>query len=248
MHGIIASGLGVGGASTGDVFWSDVACLLHFDTDLLLDVTGSTWSLTGASAVLSSSHSMFGSVSMQVNGKSSDIRTAAGVLVATDSFTVEMFFRLDSSQVGGNDSSGYWRGALFGQGGNAGNSNQVLGISKNGGVNRIVFQRGSTLGPAILLIGSTVVSENIWHFVQLTYDSAGDKFQIWLNGNLEGEVSATAGWINTGQPVRIGRHTVVGYESFDTGFNGWIDEVRVTKISNRPHTIPAEPFPDHAPV
>jgi len=75
--------------------------------------------------------------------------------------------------------------------------------------------------------GQTVLQPDIWYHVAVTYDNS--HIRIWIDGNLELETPATfdVDWSKN----YIG--TSIGGNPFDVfhGFNGFIDEVRISNIA-----------------
>ena len=231
----------------GDPSWSAVASLLHFDGDddstAIVDEKPVAWTVAGVNAKLSTEQKRWGASSLQVNGKESGVFTSAGLMLPTDDLTIECWIRIDSAQTGGTSIEG-WRGCIVGQAGVGGGTGQLLGVFKDGANHKLRFFRGSLVG-AIDIMGSTVITQDQWHFVQLIYDSVADVFSIWLDGVSQGSQSSASGWNNAANPVMIGRHTVTGLESYDIGFDGWIDDLRITKSSARSNAIPTGPFLDY---
>lgn len=88
--------------------------------------------------------------------------------------------------------------------------------------------------------GSTTISENQWHHVAAT--SSGGTLRLFLNGN---ELLAEATTVtNATSDVSVGCFSANNPNTF---FNGYIDELRITKGVARytaAFTPPAAPFPD----
>ena len=81
-----------------DPHWANVVSLLHMDGvnggTSISDSTGRIWTRAGTGAALSNEQAKFGPTSLKNTNSSSDFNAAAGILTATDLFTVEGWFYL----------------------------------------------------------------------------------------------------------------------------------------------------------
>lgn len=237
------SGLGVPGVSNSDEHWSKVVALLHMDgahgATSISDSTGRTWTRTGTGAALSNEQSRFGPTSLKNTNPSSDFNAAAGILTATDLFTVEGWFYLLGAPFTGSGNA--QEHALVTQG--AFSANGAFGAGIRYSTMKLYFDfRGGNGGDGGIE-GSSTLSLNTWYHFAATWDGATHRG--FINGALEYAVAKSFGWKNTGQPMRVGRMTE-NSSVWERAINGYIDEVRVTKGVARytsAFTPPASPFP-----
>lgn len=234
------------GASGNDPLWTSVRSLVHFDgvdgATSITDQKGVAWTRAG-SAVLATAQKVFGTASLNLpNTAGNDTFTAAADLISPSGnnkqeLTIEGWVRVASL-------TGYQfnRNPLIGQGGSMGNTDQSFGIDDG----KVSFGRGGNLTGGFRSVqGTTVVAINTWHYIAMTYD--GTTIRVFMDGVLEGSaVDNTAGWQNTGQPVRIGQTLVPGYESSRQGLQGYIDELRITRACRYTTSFvpPSGPFPN----
>jgi len=85
---------------------------------------------------------------------------------------------------------------------------------------------------AVRISGSTVISTNTWNHVALVFKANGDH-KLFLNGTQEGSIWAGANlgdypYFGVGNPMIIGA-TKNSSGQFSNGFNGYIDELRISK-------------------
>ncbi|AZO29439.1 LamG domain-containing protein [Mesorhizobium sp. M1B.F.Ca.ET.045.04.1.1] len=91
-------------------------------------------------------------------------------------------------------------------------------------------------------VGSVAMALDTWHFIAITKNASG-KIRLWVNGTLDdSKTPADSSIFNSTGAFEIGR-------SFATAnFNGWLDEVRITKGVCRYDTdgsisVPTKAFP-----
>ena len=86
--------------------------------------------------------------------------------------------------------------------------------------------RGNGSG-SVWLTSNTAVTSAQWTHVAFVSD--GSAMSIYLNGELDASTSAPAQIYSSNRPIHIGAWNAkeVGYPSFDTFFNGTIDEVKI---------------------
>lgn len=231
----------------GDQYYSDLALLLDFDgadgSTAISDYSPSPKAIavTG-NACISTAQQKWGSGSLVISGLDSDLSIGTPVN-ASDSFTLESWVRLNATDAGGQ-----YRHPIFGQCGGSGDSDQYFGIIYENQPNplRLQFYRGIGISGAtrIDLVGTAIVPRQQWVHCALTYD--GVMLRGFLDGVLQFAGWAEAGWIPTANPFRIGRALVRGYESYRQGFQGHLDDVRITKGIARyigSFAPPGMPFP-----
>ena len=182
---------------------------------------------------ISSSQSQFGGGSAYFDGNSYlTIPNAKGALDLTDqAFTVDAWF--------------YWNG-YNGQGMSTIFASSVdfgfgLAILNANGADRLGFWAGNNSSWNIVtdnaLMGSSTILPGSWNHVAVTRN--GDTFAIYLNGQLDGQLTSPGGAIGSSD-LRVG---IWGNDNYY--FNGYIDELRIIKGEARytsDFTPPSEEF------
>lgn len=83
-----------------------------------------------------------------------------------------------------------------------------------------------TSGSYVTVIGSTAMSQGVWHHIAGVYD--GSQMRVYLDGMLDGTAMASMAPGNNTTGLRIGRSTYLYYPN---PFVGRIDEVRVSNAA-----------------
>lgn len=206
----------------GDPYWANVSALLHMDGSnggtIFTDETGKTWTRTG-NVVTSTAQARFGqSALFDGSGDWLDAPASADFTFGTSAFTLECFFWI-------NTIAGANRGIIsFG-------SNLSLYIASTG--SNLYWFDGSTN-----LLATPTPANNTWHHVAIARQ--GTTLRMFLNGSLVSSATYSTNIASTN--MRIGTATT-GSGTFD----GYIDEVRITKGVARytaNFTPPSSPFPN----
>lgn len=117
----------------------------------------------------------------------------------------------------------HWWG-LLGQGGSGSSQDQFLSYTES---QRFYFYRGSSLtGGALTLNSTNTFAPSNWYHVAITSD--GTTWRLFVNGNLEASATNSTSWVNTGNTFDVGRQLVVGYPTWASYWNGYIDNFRIT--------------------
>ncbi len=226
--------------SASDPFFSSVVLLTPFD-----GANGSTGSpgmddvssakhgtaIIGSPAQISTAQFEFGLSSLIVNGSDNvSFPNSADWQLGSGSFTIEAFIRpANISSVGmivtlwGDSGSFGWH--LF-------QNNATLG-----------WEVSTTGGNAFTdLTGGTLVA-NTWHAICVDFN--GSKYRLYLNGTMVSSFSTPRTLFASVSPLFIGANASV-VNPFP--FNGFIDEIRITKgiaryASDGGYTVPVLPFP-----
>lgn len=191
-----------------DPYFSQVVALNHFEgtsgDNSFSDATGRTMTLVGA-PVLSSIQKMFGSTSARFDGASNlNYSSSQDFNLGTKDYTIECWVHPTS----------YVNVNMFLSMGSPTSGDTGIGLYiTNTGL--ITAASGST---AVGNSGSTTAPLNTWTHVALT--RSGTSTQIWINGTV---VSTFANSFNISDAILC-----VGGNS-PYFFNGYIDEVRVTR-------------------
>ena len=213
-----------------DPDFASVSLLLHMDGSgaTFTDSSGTPKTITASGgATQSTAESKFGGKSLYLNGSSDGI-SLADLGLGTGDFTIEMFFKTNSSvqyaQLIGNESPDYP---------NPGFSLLINNSTASGG--QIAFYNTG-------LIASTPsgdYSDDQWHHIAIV--NSGGSVSMYIDGDRKatGALSATM----NGVDVWIGRNNTFGPRNVV----GYIDEVRVTTVarySGQTISVPTAAFPD----
>ena len=210
-------------AITGDdQYWDSVVLAMHMDGanagTTFTDLKGKTPTIVGG-VTTSTTASKFGGASAYFDGvdaSNSSLTFADSVdWHFTGAYTVEFWINPSSYKA-----SGSW---LFGQ--NAGTGDPCpmrITLSPGGLISVIGSSDNSTWAFTSGLNSTAVCSTGTWYHVALTDD--GTTARLFVNGALE---ASRATWSKTDstQLLRIGG----AYSAGDREFNGYIDDLRVTK-------------------
>jgi hypothetical protein len=216
-----------GAAGPSDPYFSSVVALLHLNgTDgstTFTDVIGNTWS-GGGDAQIDTAQSQFGGASLLLDGTGDYIGGPSGspFNFGTGDFTVECFVRMASL-------TGIQQ--VF-----AGSQNGDVSIYMDGGVPAI-----GRRSVAVDQTGSSGVSVDTWTHV--AWSRAAGTLRIFVAGTSVASAANGNGYDAGGGNVIVGCSTTGG--AFP--FNGWMDEIRITKGVGRytsNFTPPSAAFPD----
>ena len=209
----------------GDPYWSDVSALLHCNSmtgSTIPDETGKTWTAYNAAAI-TVFQSMFGGASLSTpnasGGNYVSTPSDADFSMGSGDFTIELWARYTPN----------------------GNGNKGLVVCDGVGATRgwLLFLQDvtGTLGaPAFYAwVGGTpygidlgtALTVDTWTNIVVVRD--GGTLRMYINGVQQGS-TAISGTVNdAAQPCAIGTLWGSGIPFSGTYFNGFIDEVRVTK-------------------
>lgn len=240
-HGVIASGY----TASGDPHFANVKALLHFDgadaSTTFTDVIGNTWTANG-NAQIDTAQSKFGGASGLFDG-SGDYLTTSYSTSSFDwwvgSYTIEFWVRASSWSGWSYDPDPTQKPVLL--------SNRATGTDENywsfgplsNGALAMYYYNGS----ANTVKTTTTMSTGAWHHIAMTTD--GTDILLFIDGTLE----ITAAISGTPQSS-AGVNLVMGRGhngSVASHINGWLDDARITKGTQRytgNFTIPTAAFPD----
>lgn len=229
-----------------DPDFANVVLLLHLDgadeSTSTTDSSSSNHTITfQGSAAIDTAQSQFGGSSVRLHGQTGvnhDALLAADsadwTFGASEPFTLEGWMRSDTTAVGqvifshynsgGNQKSWWWQRT----------SGQTLlfGWSLN----------GSAVGS---LTSAATTPTNSWAHVAVTRDASG-VIRQFIGGTLDANTTTQAGaFFNSNTSLRVGSFVDGGLET--RFFQGWLDDLRITKGVARytsSFTPPTEPFPN----
>ena len=224
---------GAGGVS--DPHYANVSLLLHMDgangSTSFVDSGPNALAVTAYnSAAISTTQSKFGGASAFFNGSSSYLTTPSSTHNLSGDFTIEAWFYTQSSLQ--QSVVGKWNGA--------GNVAWVVNIFPSSSLIRLgTGNSGSFI--ATFDVAATIAT-NTWHHLAIT--RSGTTIKIFLNGVQCGsDITSSSNLTAPDTTVtRIGQAETSSY------FNGYIDDLRITKGVRRytaNFTPPTTAFPDH---
>lgn len=244
LHGIYAAG------AAGDPFFANVTSLLHFDgadtSTTFTDEIGNTWTASG-NAQIDTAQSKFGGASGLFDGSGDYIHTANSTdfHFGSGDFTIEFFARINTALTAGNfyGLAGLWGGTTSPS---TQRSWQVF-FGNVGGTQRIQFSWSTNGTNQTNHITTWSPSTATWYHVAICRD--GTSLRTFVDGTQIGSTTTTSDTFYAGT-----NHVTVGItqnnstlSSFLYDYDGWMDEMRVTKGVARytaNFTPPTAAFPD----
>jgi len=225
---LLGSTTSASSAVTMDSSFSSVALLLHGNdsngSTTIVDSSASARTVTANGATISTAQSKFGGASMYFNGSShtATIPYSTDFDAGSGDITIEAWVRKDSTA-----------------------DRCIVSARSGANINYHLFA-GSVValdtipsGGISSIVGTTSFSTNTWHHVAAT--KSGNTWRIFLDGNLEGSATVSGTYTATSAPL------VVGASSSNYFFDGYIDDLRITKGVARytaSFTPPTAAFPD----
>lgn len=238
------------GRADGDPYWAHVVSLLHFNGTnggtTFTDQTGKTWS-RGGNTVTSTGQVKFGTAAGYFDGSVDYIATPshADFNFGSGPFTVEGWFYCDSVSKDENqglicrDQIGGTRGWLLYT--NAITDSPAKALAFTAWVGATPYFVVDTVA---MTVGSYV------HIAAVRDQSSGDVLRLYKNGVQVASNASISGSVGAPtEPCVIGNLWGVGaYISATTAYNGFADDVRITKgVCRYPggttFTPPSAPFP-----
>ena len=247
--------------SQNDPYFNNVLLLLHFDgangSTTITDSSLYNRSITRVNATISTAQSVFGGSSLSLNGSNTYLETGAGTAVpgyyagtnadfnwGTEDFTYECWIRpasFSNNQV----HMCRWYNSTY-TGTNAGG--QWRALSQAGANTQVGYTYQDATQSNINSATNTLVLNTWAHWAWVRF---GSSWKLYVNGNSVGTpvtntralLTTTSLSGTTGVPLTIGRNQ----ESAVWYFNGFMDEVRVTRGVARytgNFTPPTAPFPN----
>jgi hypothetical protein len=215
----------------GDSYFSNVALLLHMDGTLSDSSISQLIMTANGNAQVSSAQSKFGGASGYFDGSSGSYLSCADPKTAsafgTGDFTVEFWAHPDALQ----DTVGLVSSRINGQ-----NSWVVTFYQGNNNL-----QWHSLY--SIIINTQTTIPVQEWTHIAVTRSSG--MLAVYVNGNKVGSAQDNSDYGNTAT-------LNIGYDSFQGVFNGYIDDVRITKgvarYTQSAFGVPAFPYADDGPL
>lgn len=218
-----------------------VVLLLHGDgTDGSTTITDSAPSphtvTAGGNAQIDTAQSKFGGASILFDG-TGDVATSADSAdwdFGSGNFTIDLWFRLNATGINQSLVT-QWTGA---------GSDRAWTFDVTSG-NVLGFTARSSGAQIVNLIGVTTLSTGAWHHAAI--ERNGNVWTLFLDGAVEATATASGTIQNSTTALRVGARG-----SGATEYNGWTDEVRVSKgvarYGGSAFTPPAAAYDTFAPA
>lgn len=227
-------------SSSNDSYFSSVSLLLNMNgsnnSTTITDSSSSPITVTAVGdAKISNTQSKFGGTSLALDGTGDYglINTSMTSFEFSGDFTIEGWWWFNVNNVG-------YQGLL---GSSTGPDTTPTGFLLACETNNVlVFYGSSTTSWNTVVVSSQVPTINTWHHIAVS--RIGNNVGLFYDGILIG-TTTSSNFIRSGSALRVG-----GYQSFPGGarsFNGYIDDLRITKGVGRyacSFTPPSAPFPD----
>lgn len=230
------------GSIVGDEYYPSCSLLMHFSgsngsTTTFIDNSPNNLTATSNNgASISTVQSKFGGSSLLLDGTNDYLSIASNsVFDLTGDYTIEFWAYSSNFGAGGYLHRGYYNNTNW-----SGLSFSIRGI---GGI-RFYFY--ATTNANEQYVDVSAPSSNTWHHFAMV--KSGTTGRVFIDGTLAGTVNSLNTPAASSQTLRIG---VWDYFSVSPGaeyFNGYIDEIRITKGYARytgSFTVPASAFPDN---
>lgn len=218
------------GDPAGDPYWANVVALLHMDgadgSTTFTDQKGKTWTPRG-NAQIDTAQSKFGGASGLFDGTGDSIDTPdhADFNWGSGDFTVEGWIR-PNTITGGH---------------------YVIAQINAGGYGWLIYQNGSALQLYLSSNGTAwdiasakafgTIATGSWNYFAV--NRIGNDFTTYLQGVQGAAWSSSASIYDDTGTVEIGQGNLTA------GYNGWLDEIRLTKGVGRDiSSVPSEAFPN----
>lgn len=221
-----------------DQYFNNVALLMHMDGadtgTAFPDVKGATVTRNG-SAITSISRSMFGSA-LKLNGSTDYLTVAANsnYSFGTGDFTVELWVYT----TGAGLPNTYGKSFIDSRPLDTNGSYWQLGIDSNARLSATTMTSGGTT-----ITSASALPFGQWNHIAFTRNSG--TIRLWQNGVLMASATSNVDNISS-SALLIGANAFKSFAT-DTYWNGFIDDVRITKGVGRytaAFTPPSSPFPD----
>lgn len=235
-----AAGGGGGGGGGGDENFASTVLLLGFDgADGATATSDESAVARGAptfngNAQLDTAQQKFGTASLLLDGSNDFIEYADSTdwEFGSGAYTVETWVRFPAAAI---------NAAIIGNWGATGGE-QAWHLALLFGVLTFRFRIVSTADIDITYAWSP--SANTWYHLAVDREASGGKTRLYLNGTMVGSSTNTSALYAGSGGIVIGSWR--SSSAYD--FNGWVDEVRITKgvaryASDSGFSVPTEAFP-----
>jgi hypothetical protein len=227
-------GAGGGGGGGGDPYFANVVSLLHMDgsdgSTTFTDVKGRAWTAAG-NAQIDTAQSKFGGASGLFDGTGDYVTTpnSTDFQFGTGDFTFEVWARLNTT---------------------AALQNCICWTSASGPVQVIINDGAGKMGiyaqTSWVIQNAVTQSTATWY--HLAWTRSGNNWRVFMDGVQQGSTVVDSRSLAAPNGVRnIAIGAEVTAPSYSQFYNGWLDDLRVTKGVARytaNFTPPTAAFPD----
>jgi hypothetical protein len=221
--------------TAGDALFSSVSLLLPFDGtgNTFVDSSATPKTITAfGNATQSAAESKWGGKSLYLDGNGDYLAIPSSSAFSFGAyngpFTIEFWMWMQSYS---NNFTTVMTRRVTG----AATWQWQIGFPSNGRFLNVQTNASGTF----TLKASSALSLSAWHYIAWSYD--GTTYRLYINGDLVASSTAAGGFSDSGSDVLIG--SVPGGAEY---FNGYIDDLRITKGSARGMTGATIPVPTAA--
>tara|TARA_R100001129_G_scaffold182023_2_gene162035 strand:+ start:83 stop:2119 length:2037 start_codon:yes stop_codon:yes gene_type:complete len=197
---------------------TNTEALLSFTNAAMFDQSGTTNAITRANTQLDTSVKKFGTASAEFDGTSDNLHLVNVVPIGTSPFTIEFFFRSNTTSLDTYYRRMYKMATVTSQN-NAWCEICINSSSGSYGSGNNIFM----YTPGNTIIGTATPFDNNWHHFALTRDTSNN-LKMFVDGTQDG--STVTGFTND---LTQTEHLVGANDTTGNGdFLGYIDELRLT--------------------
>lgn len=200
-----------------DPYWDKVVLLMHMEgthnNNVFKDEKGKVLTVSG-SAVTTTNNTKFGTTSAYFPGGSGVLGTNhVDLQLQAVDFTIEAWI---------NVSGGSGPRTIFGKADGSGGQSYFLYYD----VGALVFTYTTDGWSATAQSAVATVTFTIGNWYHVAVSRIGTVIHLFVDGVLLSTKTGVPSWFNSSAPFRVGREGIAGYEYY---WNGYIDDLRVTK-------------------
>jgi len=210
-----------------DPYWSSVSLLLHMDgtngSTTFDDSSDNAYSLSSfGGAAIDTAQAKFGVSSAGFDGSNCEITLPASstpLNIGTGDFTIDVWIRINAT---GSQRNIFTPQGKFAEGIHV-RTDQTVGWWKD--------------GAGLILVSTSSLASATWHLISV--QRSGSTMKLFIDGIEEDSVTNTKSYNFSGWGI--------GEAYYNTDFDGWLDDFRITKGVARysaDFSPPTSPFPD----
>lgn len=158
------------------------------------------------------------------NGQNARIVLPSNITSGGTKCTIEAWVYPEDTPSPANTFGGNNRWDICSQSGTGSNQDQILTVFS--GDNFSYYRGVNVNGTAVNLNSYTRDAIRRWRHIAVTFD--GSFITLFVDGQLMAQTASSTGWIVNANTFKIGNGVVVGYESYQAWFKGWMYNFRIT--------------------